>query len=130
MYRYVPKAKRELQRMVFNTDSVKIDLESSKMIGESEHLLVLQSVSREQSGEYKCQITMDSPPFQFIQSAAYLSIMVLPERHPVISGMKICLIHTWGQGSLINKSLHKKIESGLFSLEFHCIIWNARITEL
>ena len=94
MYRYVPKAKRELQRMVFNTDSVKIDLESSKMIGESEHLLVLQSVSREQSGEYKCQITMDSPPFQFIQSAAYLSIMVLPERHPVISGMKICPIYT------------------------------------
>ena len=128
MYRYVPKAKRELQRMVFNTDSVKIDLESSKMIGESEHLLVLQSVSREQSGEYKCQITMDSPPFQFIQSAAYLSIMVLPERHPVISGTKFR--YSWGQGSLIYKSLHKKIESALFSLEFRCMIWNARITEL
>ena len=56
MYRYVPEAKRELQRMVFNTDSVKIDLESSKMIGEMEHLLVLQSVSRRQSGEYKCQV--------------------------------------------------------------------------
>ena len=39
-----------------------------------------------QSGEYKCQVTMDTPPFQFIQAAAYLSIMVLPERHPVISG--------------------------------------------
>ena len=126
MYRYVPKAKRELQRMVFNTDSVKIDLESSKMIGESEHLLVLQSVSRAQSGEYKCQITMDTPPFQFIQSAAYLSIMVLPERHPVISGMRM----NWGQGFIINNSLCKKIESGLFSLEFYCMIWNARITEL
>ena len=56
VYRYVPEAKRELQRMVFNTDSVKIDLESSKMIGEREHLLVLQSVSRRQSGEYKCQV--------------------------------------------------------------------------
>ena len=31
-------------------------------------------------------MTMDTPPFQFIQAAAYLSIMVLPERHPVISG--------------------------------------------
>ena len=82
----MPEAKRELQRMVFNTDSVKIDLESSKMIGEREHLLVLQSVSRRQSGEYKCRGTMDTPPFQFIQSSAYLSIMVLPERHPVISG--------------------------------------------
>lgn len=86
MYRFVPEAKRELQRMVFNTDAVKIDLESSKMIGEREHLLVLQSVTRAQSGEYKCQVTMDTPPFQFIQSSAYLSIMVLPERHPVISG--------------------------------------------
>ena len=108
VYRYVPEAKRELQRMVFNTASVKIDLESSKMIGEHEHLLVLQSVSRRQSGEYKCQVmdirewimwwrrvlaqvTMDTPPFQFIQSSAYLSIMVLPERHPVISGNRICL---------------------------------------
>ena len=48
VYRYVPEAKRELQRMEFNTASVKIDLESSKMIGEHEHLLVLQSVSRRQ----------------------------------------------------------------------------------
>lgn len=88
VYRFVPEAKRELQRMVFNTDAVKIDLESSKMIGEREHLLVLQSVTRAQSGEYKCQVTMDTPPFQFIQSSAYLSIMVLPERHPVISGLK------------------------------------------
>ena len=58
VYRYVPKAKRELQRMVFNTESVKIDLESSKMIGELEHLLVLQGVTRKQSGEYKCQAWM------------------------------------------------------------------------
>ena len=135
VYRYVPKARRELQRMVFNREAVRIDLESSKMIGEREHLLVLQSVARKQvgsssstrraatttregcymlpppeigtlvhklsltakkgslntiwylqSGEYKCQVTMDTPPFQFIQAAAYLSIMVLPERHPVISG--------------------------------------------
>lgn len=88
VYRYVPKARRELQRMVFNREAVRIDLESSKMIGEREHLLVLQSVARKQSGEYKCQVTMDTPPFQFIQAAAYLSIMVLPERHPVISGLK------------------------------------------
>ena len=88
VYRYVPKARRELQRMVFNREAVRIDLESSKMIGEREHLLVLQTVSRAQSGEYKCQVTMDTPPFQFIQSSSYLTVMVLPERHPVISGLK------------------------------------------
>ena len=31
---------------------------------------------------------MDTPPFQFIQSSSYLTVMVLPERHPVISGLK------------------------------------------
>ena len=46
----MPKARRELQRMVFNKEAVRIDLESSKMIGEREHLLVLQSVARKQVG--------------------------------------------------------------------------------
>ena len=36
--------------MVFNKEAVRIDLESSKMIGEREHLLVLQSVARKQVG--------------------------------------------------------------------------------
>ena len=31
---------------------------------------------------------MDAPPFQFIESGAHLTVMVLPERHPVISGLK------------------------------------------
>ena len=88
MYRYVPGARRELQRLVFSSNEIKIDLESSKMIGEREHLLVLQTVTRTQSGEYSCQVTMDTPPFQFIQSSSYLTVMVLPERHPVISGLK------------------------------------------
>ena len=59
VYRYVPEAKRELQRMVFHEENVKIDLESSKMIGHQEHLLVLQSVTRRQSGEYKCQVRIE-----------------------------------------------------------------------
>ena len=58
------------------------------MIRSSEHLLVLQTVTREQTGEYRCQVTMDTPPFQFIQSSSHLTVMVLPERHPVISGLK------------------------------------------
>ena len=58
------------------------------MIGSSEHLLVLQTVTKEQTGDYRCQVTMNIPPFQFIQSSHYLTVMVLPERHPVISGIK------------------------------------------
>ena len=59
-----------------------------QMIGETEHLLVLQTVAQDQTGKYKCQVTMDAPPFQFIESGAHLTVMVLPERHPVISGLK------------------------------------------
>merc|ERR550519_2823036 len=58
IYRLVPGAKRELRRLVFNTHTVKIDIESSKMIGEGEHLLVLQQVQRKNSGEYKCQLNL------------------------------------------------------------------------
>jgi len=88
VYRLVPEAKRQLQRMVFSTEKLRIDIESSKMIGELEHLLVLQTVTRQQTGNYKCQVTMDAPPFQFIEASAHLTVMVLPERHPVISGLK------------------------------------------
>ena len=59
-----------------------------QMIGETEHLLVLQTVTQDQTGKYKCQVTMDTPPFQFIESGAHITVMVLPERHPVISGLK------------------------------------------
>lgn len=88
IYRLVPEAKRELKRLVFNTGTVKIDIESSKMIGKSEHLLVLQQVERKSSGIYKCQITADSPPFHWVESGEQMTVMVLPERLPVISGLQ------------------------------------------
>ena len=31
---------------------------------------------------------MDAPPFQFIEASSFLTVMVLPERHPLISGIK------------------------------------------
>jgi hypothetical protein len=79
----------------FSKDKLRIDVESSKlsqvsfqMIGEHEHLLVLQTVTRDQTGKFKWQVTMDAPPFQFIESSAHLTVIVLPERHWVISGLK------------------------------------------
>ncbi|XP_023328005.1 uncharacterized protein LOC111701091 isoform X2 [Eurytemora carolleeae] len=88
VYRLIPGAVRDLQRMVFKSHLFNIDISGSKMIGPGEHLLVLQYISRTQAGEYKCQVTEDSPPFAFSESSGRLMVVVLPERHPVISGVK------------------------------------------
>jgi hypothetical protein len=34
------------------------------------------------------QITMDSPPFEFLDMSGQLTVISLPERFPVISGFK------------------------------------------
>ena len=39
------------------------------------------------TGEYRCQVTLDSPPFRFLSASGPLVVMVLPERLPVISGL-------------------------------------------
>ena len=75
-----------------------------KVIGAGIHQLVLQHVSMAQTGEYRslrfpslllvnnretrrCQVTLDKPPFRFHSASSPLTVMVLPERHPVISGL-------------------------------------------
>ena len=56
VYRLVPGARRHLRRMAFHTNSVTIDLQTSKLIDTNLHQLVLQRVHMDQSGEYKCQV--------------------------------------------------------------------------
>jgi len=88
IYRLVPGASRSLRRMLFNKHLIRIDLESSKLISPTTHQLVLQTVSMSQSGDYRCQVTLDSPPFRFLSASSPLVVMVLPERLPVMSGIK------------------------------------------
>ena len=73
-----------------------------KVIANGVHQLVLQHVSMAQTGEYRslsrtsaqtfdkknrCQVTLDTPPFRFLSASSRLTVMVLPERLPVISGL-------------------------------------------
>ena len=77
-----------------------------EVIGAGVHQLVLQHVSMGQTGEYRspdfilsfwvwvfhnltsrCQVTLDEPPFHFLSASSSLTVMVLPERLPVISGL-------------------------------------------
>ena len=52
------------------------------------HQMALQEVELTTSGQYVCQITMDSPPFEFVEDGGRLTVISLPERFPVISGNK------------------------------------------
>jgi len=88
IYRLVPDTQRELRRMAFNQQNVKVDLQSSKVIDDGRHLLVLQRVQSQQSGKYKCQVTEDSPPFTIKESTKVLTVIVLPEHYPTIAGVR------------------------------------------
>ena len=50
--------------------------------------MALQEVELTTSGRFMCQITMDSPPFEFVEDGGRLTVISLPERFPVISGNK------------------------------------------
>ena len=52
------------------------------------HQIALQEVELTTSGQFVCQITMDSPPFEFVEAGGQLTVISLPERFPVISGNK------------------------------------------
>ena len=59
-----------------------------QIISGGTHQLALLGVTLETTGLYTCQITMDSPPFEFLEKSAQLTVISLPERFPVISGHK------------------------------------------
>ena len=60
--------------------------------------MALQEVELSTSGHFVCQITMDSPPFEFVEAGGTLTVISLPERFPVISGNKG---HHYGPGDRV-----------------------------
>ena len=60
--------------------------------------MALQEVELSTSGHFVCQITMDSPPFEFVEAGGVLTVISLPERFPVISGNKG---HHYGPGDRV-----------------------------
>eukprot|EP00093_Oithona_nana_P014108 14108.XXX_159006_152440_1 [CDS] Oithona nana genome sequencing. len=98
-YRSVPRASvRRNRRLIFPMPGVKVDFENSKIISGGEHQMALQEVELSTSGHFVCQITMDSPPFEFVEAGGVLTVISLPERFPVISGNKG---HHYGPGDRV-----------------------------
>ena len=69
-----------------------------QIISGGEHQMALQEVELSTSGHFVCQITMDSPPFEFVEAGGVLTVISLPERFPVISGNKG---HHYGPGDRV-----------------------------
>ena len=73
---------------LFITNSWELFLALFQIISPGVHQMALQEVELTTSGRFMCQITMDSPPFEFVEDGGRLTVISLPERFPVISGNK------------------------------------------
>ena len=74
---------------IFQAKNVsKLYLALFQIISPGVHQMALQEVELTTSGRFMCQITMDSPPFEFVEDGGRLTVISLPERFPVISGNK------------------------------------------
>ena len=49
--------------------------------------MALQEISLDSTGRYACQVTLDAPPFLFVAKSGHMTVISLPERIPVISGL-------------------------------------------
>ncbi|CAB4060775.1 unnamed protein product [Lepeophtheirus salmonis] len=88
-YRIVPQMIGPNKVRTFDMDGVKIDLENSGIskIGKK-HELVLQDVTLDSSGEFRCQITQSSTPFHTENRDRNLTVIIRPEKGPIIQGLK------------------------------------------
>ena len=53
----------------------------------NQHQMALQEMSLQSTGRYSCQVTLDAPPFLFVAKSGHMTVISLPERFPVISGI-------------------------------------------
>ncbi|OXU24243.1 hypothetical protein TSAR_001205 [Trichomalopsis sarcophagae] len=80
-YRYVPKEQPAVH--VFPLAGVSVDKRSS-----SEKSVVLHRVNRDSSGRYRCEVSAEAPAFNTVSDHADMTVVVLPERGPTITGGK------------------------------------------
>ncbi|KAJ8688279.1 hypothetical protein QAD02_024074, partial [Eretmocerus hayati] len=80
-YRYVPEEQPDVY--VFNLPGVFVDKSSS-----SERSVVLHRVNRDSSGRYRCEVSAEAPAFHTVSDHADMTVVVLPDRGPTITGGK------------------------------------------
>ncbi|XP_011501335.1 PREDICTED: pregnancy-specific beta-1-glycoprotein 1-like [Ceratosolen solmsi marchali] len=80
-YRYVPKEQPDVH--VFALAGVSVDKPSS-----SERAVVLSRVDGDSTGRYRCEVSAEAPAFNTVSDHADMTVVVLPERGPIITGGK------------------------------------------
>ncbi|XP_043279453.1 uncharacterized protein [Venturia canescens] len=78
-YRFVPKDSPAVQ--VFPVPGVSVDINHS-----TERSIALNSVELTSTGRYRCEVSAEAPAFQTVSDHADMSVVVLPEKGPRITG--------------------------------------------
>lgn len=80
-YRYVPRDNPPIQ--VFDLKGINVDVQNS-----SNEQVVLDPVELESSGKYRCEVSAEAPSFQTVSEHAEMTVVVLPDEDPHITGGK------------------------------------------
>lgn len=78
-YRYVPKDEPMVQ--IFPVAGVNVNAHHS-----TERSVVLNNVDLSSSGRYRCEVSAEAPAFQTVSEHADMTVVVLPNEGPLISG--------------------------------------------
>lgn len=80
-YRYVPRDMPTVQ--TFRVAGVNVNINNS-----TEKLVVLNNVNLTSSGRYRCEVSAEAPSFQTVSDHADMTVVVLPDEGPRITGGK------------------------------------------
>ncbi|CAL7941225.1 unnamed protein product [Xylocopa violacea] len=78
-YRYVPRG--EPTKHSYRVEDVKVDHRLS-----DHQQVLLQDVSLQTSGQYKCEVSAEAPSFNSVSGEAKMEVVVLPQDGPRITG--------------------------------------------
>lgn len=80
-YRYVPRDSPPVQ--IFPLEGINVDVQNS-----SNDQVVLDPIELASTGKYRCEVSAEAPSFQTVSDHGEMTVVVLPDEDPHISGGK------------------------------------------
>ncbi|XP_053677547.1 uncharacterized protein LOC128727642 [Anopheles nili] len=80
-YRYVPRDDPPVQ--TFRVEGISVNVRNST----NSHV-VLETIGLSSSGKYRCEVSAEAPSFQTVDDHGEMTVVVLPDADPVITGAK------------------------------------------
>uniref|UniRef100_A0A336MBK5 CSON013175 protein n=1 Tax=Culicoides sonorensis TaxID=179676 RepID=A0A336MBK5_CULSO len=113
-YRYTPFNAPSETRMTVK--GVKISERHNIVCDERACRIVLQNLSAQSSGIYKCEIAGEAPTFQVVQNQANMTVLVLPKRDPHILGLQL---NRYRFGEVVNANCTSDVSSLPVNLQWY-----------